>query len=246
MSQLLLGRQIDAPRRIDAGVVLELQTIVPQYYPNYPYHNYEGHIIDVFQRITAAHAVLQAMNVEVDLYKAQAAVLLHDIFYHEDHKSMGYESKEKLSAVRADFILDALGVVKEDIEEVHSAILATESSAEPQTNLEKLVRLMDIGNVGDEEPVFFRNTIAYATELAKRKVELDADWSVERMKFSGYLRLYVEPPIYFETKNGILVLLPGYAKFGENIALLEKSSFQEIMKIAGVEVVSGLPKSWTN
>jgi hypothetical protein len=238
MSQTLLNRQIDET------VISELKLIVPEYYPKYPYHNYEGHVLDVYDRTTKAYGQLVDLGVDIDLHKAQAAVLLHDILYHVDYASQGYASSEELSAVASDYILLKLGIERASIDEVHDAILATHVTAVPKTNVEKLVRLMDVGNVGDTEEIFFRNTIRFALELAKRDMSLHSLYSAQRESFAGFLRSYVEPPILFETVDGESVTLPGYNTYFANIRKLGSLPFAAVLNIAGVKNVQGLPASW--
>lgn len=116
-----------------------------------PYHNFE-HALKVLERVEAIVARCQTENVPINIDVVRYAALFHDAGYIEDHRALGYESKESYAAALARPVLTSHGLSASTIANVERTIMATQLDAILQSNEDKAMRAADIGNLqGDYE-----------------------------------------------------------------------------------------------
>lgn len=139
-----------------------------RYYTDLPYHNFE-HAKGVAERasVLADRALDEGVLVNKDV--VYYAALFHDAGYHEDHKALGFETKEDYSIDIAQRELSDLSIDPQIIEEVVACIEATKKDSSAETDEAKLVRLADIYNIGENDDeagyeVFLANSVKLRAE----------------------------------------------------------------------------------
>lgn len=128
-----------------------------------PYHNF-GHVkrvIDAGERILAQ---CRSEGVAVDEEIVYYAILLHDAGFREDHRALGFDTKEAYSAHLAGTLLRDRGVAVDVIARVRAAILGTHVDALCTSNEDKLVRLADLSGMAADYPCFKADTLALKRE----------------------------------------------------------------------------------
>ena len=128
-----------------------------------PYHNF-GHVLRVIEAGEKILAQCRIEGIAVDDEIVYYAILLHDAGFHEDHRSLGFASKEAYSAHLAGELLQERGVGKDVITRVQAAILGTHVDAHCRSNEDKLVRLADLSGMAADYPRFKADTLALKCE----------------------------------------------------------------------------------
>lgn len=129
-----------------------------------PYHNFD-HILQV---ILAGEEIMEkcrADGVAFDEDAVYYAMLLHDAGFHEDHRALGFESKEAYSAALARRFLEGMPVSQSIIGKVVSAILCTHVDGRCRTVEDRIVRRADISGMASGYDQFRADTVSLKREL---------------------------------------------------------------------------------
>ncbi len=113
------------------------------YSTHLPYHNFQ-HILDV---LAAGDEILfecRKNGIDFNEPVIYHAILFHDAGYHENHETLGYDSKESYSASLAENVL-----IDEDYSEIHiwqvkQAIMSTQMHAKCNSTEDQVVRAADL------------------------------------------------------------------------------------------------------
>ena len=178
----------------------------PQFYTSLPYHNY-GHIEEAETHFDTIHHKLTPLDVDIDYRLGCIAIKLHDAGFHEDHTAFGFSTKEDYSAALAADLLTAHGASDDIVEAVQGGIRATHCSAVPTTNLDKAVRMADIGNVFGDKITFMSNFILLTQEAIVMGAPVADSFSAQCLRSKTFLESYLKDPVTFTTKNGSEITL---------------------------------------
>ncbi len=214
----------------------------PEHYDNLPYHNYQDHVLGSINDFRTLCNALEEKDVRIRRAAGEAALLLHDAGYHVD-SSEGFDTKEEYSMHIAGSVLNTLGVCEIDIREVQGAIETTDFMKKPSTNLQKAVRVADLGNVyGDNYWDFVKNFLRLQKEAVVMRRPIAETFDEQRRISLEFLGRYVAP-ITFIAKDGSEVELPKSMNFAErNIAELNKATLDAIRSIPGADKL--IPDQW--
>lgn len=125
---------------------------IDEHYPNkeqYPYHNKE-HPFDVLDLVIQIANRCEKEGIVFDRTVLVLAALLHDLGYHLDPKNFNKEeikTREDVAAYLTEKILTELGVEKEIINKVISAILGTHTDGKLDTVEAKILRAADLASI---------------------------------------------------------------------------------------------------
>ena len=168
-----------------------------------PYHNF-GHVQDT---LTAAAQIIERCHEErirVDTKVVYYALLFHDAGYQQDHRPLGFQSKEAYSASLAEQYMTDLVLPQKERAKVSAAIMATHRDAAFVTAEQKLVRAADLAGLSAPYETFLRNTI----QLWKERCLLDGpiswqDWRTSvRETLDFYLAQEIRLTSYYCDKEG--------------------------------------------
>ena len=142
-----------------------------------PYHNFD-HIRDVLRAGEEILARCQAEHIRIDVDVVYHALLFHDAAYQEDHRALGYRSKEAYSAALAAAVLAEFDVTPMHIQKCTAAILATERDGHFVSAEQKAVRAADLSGMAASYPVFLDNSLRLKREheLLNARALSWADW----------------------------------------------------------------------
>lgn len=213
-----------------------------EHYTDLPYHNFNGHVLSAIGYFESIADDLDAKKVPIDRHLGRLSILAHDAGYHKDHKVLGYDTKEAYSADIARVELSDMQLENPKIAIVSSAIEATHLNAEPGTNLEKAVRLADIGNVSANEIEFLRNMGLLIQEASVMKVPLKETFAEHCQATQNFLKAYIEPAPTFTSIDGTEVQLDRHMAFINNIARLGSLSLIKLTEASRRNLT--IPRNW--
>ncbi len=128
-----------------------------------PYHNF-AHIEDT---LAAANTIIErcrAEHIRIDTAVIYYALLFHDAGYHEDHRRLGFATKERYSAELATGVLREFNVAAEQIRKTVGAIIATERDATFLSAEQKAVRAADLAGLAAPYPQFLGSSLKLMRE----------------------------------------------------------------------------------
>ncbi|MGR8921215.1 MAG: hypothetical protein ACU85V_16490, partial [Gammaproteobacteria bacterium] len=134
------------------------------YSADLPYHNFE-HIEDTLAAAAVIVARCQDEHIRINTGVVYYALLLHDAGYHEDHRALGYATKEAYSAALADELLERFEVSESERRKTHAAILATERDASFVSAEQKAVRAADLSGMAADYPDFLVKSLNLKREF---------------------------------------------------------------------------------
>ena len=102
------------------------------------------------------------MRIQVDV--VYYALLFHDAGYHDDHRHLGYATKERYAAALAEPILRRCGVAATQLEKTALAILATERDGAYVSAEQKPVRAADLAGLAADYPRFLDSSLKLKAE----------------------------------------------------------------------------------
>lgn len=219
----------------------------PKYYSDLPYHNYYGHVLQTLRDFKVIYKWLDSKNIPIDYDLGVISLAYHDANYHEDNVSLGFETKEELSASIAESDLIELGANTDTILEVTGAIIATTAGKKPKTNLEKAVRLADVGNVSGDPTVFLYNTYLLMQESVRRGLKLPETFEQFCTNSQGFLDLYFKNSVKFEHDGNIVEYEPMTGIAQRNIRTLGQmtvKTFSFMLNDIVPNVEKTIPKIW--
>lgn len=189
------------------------------YSPEYPYHNFE-HIRYVLAAGDRIMKRCREEDIEIEESVVYYALLYHDAGYHEDHRALGYDSKEAYSADIAERELKENGQEEEKIKDVKNAILCTHVDAKCLTTEDKAVRAADLSGLAADYKVFKRNTLDLKAELemmTKAPISWE-DWkkaAAERVEQFLRESIHITSDYYDDQGNSVF-----HTQTRENIKIL--------------------------
>jgi predicted metal-dependent HD superfamily phosphohydrolase len=184
---------------------VELEAAIERLYSSaLPYHNF-GHALDTLDAADTIISHCKEEGIRVDAQVVYYALLLHDAGFHEDHDTLGYESKEAYSAQLAADLLNQHGVYDKTIEKVSAAILSTHRDGKFFSAEQKAVRAADLSGLAGDYETFRNNSknLKSEYELLSGKSLTWGEWidkAAETIRF--YLSQEIRLTSYFSNENG--------------------------------------------
>ena len=129
-----------------------------------PYHNF-GHIEGTLAAADKIAGRCQAEGIRIDLEVVYFALLFHDAGYQDDHRQLGYHTKEDYAAALATTALRERGALASQIEKVISAIMSTERNASFVSVEQKAVRAADLSGMAAPYDEFLRSSLNLKREF---------------------------------------------------------------------------------
>lgn len=219
----------------------------PQYYSDFRYHNYPGHVTQTMEDFVALRTWLTQQGIPVDEDLGLIALSYHDANFHLDEKEAGFSTKEEYSAwlVRRD--LRELGATDHTIRTVSSAIIKTTFNETPMTNLEKAVRLADVGNVSGDPKLFLHNTYLIMLEAVQRGLPLPNTFEQFCANSQNFLGYYYDKPLEFKYRNKTVLYEPMTGQARSNIRTLGRMTlgpFIDLMSDIVPKIEDTIPDIW--
>lgn len=123
------------------------------------FHNWSGHIGEMDKVATILCNRCEQYGVSVDRDALKVAMWLHDTMIGVREGIFGMTCKEQLSSFYAYNVLRQLGAPETFARKVEGIINATHVDVIPETIEQKLIRAVDISNIGGPYSAFFPNTM---------------------------------------------------------------------------------------
>lgn len=174
------------------------------YDPALPYHNFD-HVEDT---LAAAELIIEhcrGENIRIDPQVIYLGLLLHDAGYHEDHRALGFATKEAYSAALAERVLPDFGIGRARIDKVVGTILATERDAHFVSADQKVVRAADLSGMAAPWPEFLDKScrLRREVELLSGRPMSWRRWQENSREVLGfYLGQEIRLTGYFYNENG--------------------------------------------
>jgi hypothetical protein len=219
----------------------------PQYYSNYRYHNYEGHVTQSMEDFVSLRDWLAQKGIPIDKDLGLISLAYHDANFHLDEKQAGFDTKEKYSAWLAHKDLRELGASDHIIRTVSGAIIKTTFNEIPETNLEKAIRLADVGNVTGDPKVFLYNTYLLMAETIQRGLPLPDTFEQFCVNSQNFLGYYYDKPLEFRYRNKLVLYEPMTGQARRNIRTLGKMTlgpFINLMSGMVPKIEDTIPEIW--
>ena len=140
------------------------------------YHNWEGHISDLRMFGLQLCDRCETVGLPVDRLALVAAILGHDTLLTFDERLIGMTSKEQLASFYSYNLLRELGAPEVFARKVEGIINATHVKVEPVTTEQKIMRAIDVRNVGGPYEEFWPNTVKLyeeARNLSGREISFE-------------------------------------------------------------------------
>lgn len=138
---------MDQPERIETELFSQIVAAAEELYDRrLPYHNFE-HALTVQRQAEEIIRHCREEKVLIDADVIRYAALFHDAGYSDDHRALGFDSKEAYAAALASQTLQQFGVADDIISRVQETIMATHRDAAFTTNEQKAVRAADLANM---------------------------------------------------------------------------------------------------
>ena len=185
----------------DAGLEHDVR---PLYGSELPYHNFD-HALDTLE---AGGKIIERCRQEaivLDPRVVYFALLFHDAGYHEDHRELGFDSKESYSAHLAVTELGKRSVSREILDQVDKAIMSTHHDGSFVTAEQRAVRAADLSGLAAPYRVFLVNTLNLKREYELLH-ETTQSWDEWRHQAAATIERYLSQDIpltsYFLNKDG--------------------------------------------
>lgn len=123
------------------------------------YHNW-SHVEAVMAGVEALSERAETRGITLAKEALLVAAAWHDAGFHEDHVSLGFETKEHYSAYLADTFLQSKDIDESTRRLVERAILGTIHSAVREDLDTLCLHRADVANIGGDYPTFLKNNIA--------------------------------------------------------------------------------------
>ncbi len=206
-----------------------------KYYIDLPFHNFDGHVMNSVNYFNHLTEVLGRQDVDIDRNLGHLALYAHDANYHKDHIAVGHSYKEEYSAEIAKNELANRGMNSSVIDKVSQAILSTRYDITPESNLDKAVRIADVGNVMGNETEFLKNFGLIIQEAVERKVPIEYSFREYCQQVEELLSCYINPPPVFINNSGEEITLQENMSFARrNITSLSRLTVGKLVKVTGV------------
>lgn len=183
---------------------VDIAKIISLYSTTLAYHNF-NHIIEV---LLAAKKIMEDCsneNIHVDEKIINIAILFHDAGYYDNHTSLGFSTKESYSAFLAKEFLKEKNFETNTIDQIQSAILATEKNGRFIKVESKVVRAADLYGLSSQYDIFLDNACKIKTEyelLTGKSVDWD-EWKLATIKLlKQFLSREIELTDFFSSRGG--------------------------------------------
>ncbi len=181
----------------------DITKIISLYSPALAYHNF-NHIIEVLSYAKEIMKDCESEHIIVDEKVVNIAILFHDAGYHEDHASLGFSTKESYSAFLAREFLKEKNFETNIIDQIQSAILATEKNGSFNKAEAKVVRAADLFGLSSQYGTFLENAHKIKAEyefLVGRKTDWE-DWKLATIKLlTEFLSREIELTAFFSSNE---------------------------------------------
>ncbi len=127
------------------------------YSPYLQYHNFD-HVLDVLDAAQDLVSRVRRTGLNPDWEVIFYAILFHDAGYIENHRALGFETKEAYAAYLAEKHLKEFEFPQEKIKRVISCIRATDRKGSFDGLEEKIVRAADLAGLADPYEKFFQKS----------------------------------------------------------------------------------------
>ncbi len=182
----------------------DITKIISLYSKNLAYHNF-NHIIEV---LLAAKKIMEdcaSENININEKIVNVAILFHDAGYQENHTSLGFSTKEAYSAFLAKEFLKAKNFETNTIDQIQSAILATEKNGRFIKPESKVVRAADLSGLSSHYDIFLNNALKIKAEyelLTGKSVDWD-NWKLATIKLlKEFVSREIELTDFFSSRGG--------------------------------------------
>lgn len=169
-----------------------------------PYHNFE-HILDTLDAAAVILERCKLENIRINPEVVYYALLFHDAGYQDDHKALGFQTKEAYSASLAEQALAAAGIASSVQRKTIDAILATERDARFISAEQKAVRAADLSGMAADYPDFLQKSLRLKQEVAVLHGK-NLTWSAWQATSNEVLSFYLGQDIrltsYFFDESG--------------------------------------------
>jgi hypothetical protein len=169
-----------------------------------PYHNFD-HIQETLAAATIIAERCQTEHIRLDTKVVYYALLFHDAGYQDDHKSLGFATKEAYSAKLADDVLTEFAVPSAVIRKTIAAILATERDGNFISAEQKAVRAADLSGMAADYPEFLTKSLRLKREfeIINGKAIHWRGWQENSSEVLGfYLAQDIRLTSYFHNESG--------------------------------------------
>ena len=144
-------------------------------------------------------------NINIDEKIVNIAILFHDAGYQENHTSLGFSTKEAYSAFLAKEFLKAKNFETNTIDQIQSAILATEKNGRFIKPESKVVRAADLSGLSSQYDIFLKNALKIKAEyelLTGKSVDWD-NWKLATIKLlKEFVSREIELTDFFSSRGG--------------------------------------------
>jgi hypothetical protein len=174
------------------------------YSPRLPYHNFE-HIEETLAAAVVITGRCAAENIRINNEVVYYALLFHDAGYHEDHRALGFDTKEAYSATLAEKVLVEFAIVEPQIRKTVGAIRATERDASFISVEQKAVRAADLSGMAAPYEEFLLKSLKLKREfeiIYGNSLEWRAWQETSREVLSFYLSQEIRLTSYFHNEFG--------------------------------------------
>ena len=125
----------------------------------FQYHNWRDHIVgDMLKGMSAIFKKTKKYGIDLDKAALQAAIIGHDCLLNVDQSALGFDSKEHTSAHYVYNTLRKLGAPEAFARKVETIIQATHVGVTPESVEQKIIRALDVRNIGGQYDDFLPNT----------------------------------------------------------------------------------------
>lgn len=135
------------------------------YTPDYEYHNFDIHAQEVIDGVKTITSKLGRQGIVTPTNALIVAAAWHDAGYHEDHKALGFETKEAYSAYLLDQFLKEEQVSEYERLVMLSAINATTHNYQGRSAYDLILHRADTANIGGPAEKFIEKNILIFKEL---------------------------------------------------------------------------------
>tara|TARA_B100001115_G_C15763804_1_gene374351 strand:- start:323 stop:979 length:657 start_codon:yes stop_codon:yes gene_type:complete len=182
----------------------DIAKIISLYSSALAYHNF-NHIVEVLLSAKKIMEDCVSEHIIVDEKIVNIAILFHDAGYHDDHTSLGFSTKESYSAFLAREFLKEKNFETNIIDQIQSAILATEKNGSFEKTESKVVRAADLYGLSSQYDIFLENAHKIKAEyelLVGRTADWE-DWKLATIKLlNEFLSREIELTAFFSSKGG--------------------------------------------
>lgn len=138
------------------------------YDPGMEYHNFDHHVLGVWEEARGMAAYCEGQGVPVDLEILDPAVLFHDANVHRPLRKR-YPTYERWAGAIARTEVMGMGYETHRAEEVRKAIVATTFGVPPRSLEAAILKRADIANVGASYATFISNGVKIFREQMRTK-----------------------------------------------------------------------------